>query len=69
MMDKSTAEIMDTEFKDIEFTEEMRDDFKSGKVQIESSDDDGFSGTDMRMNMGNFYTDKEWKKKRERILK
>jgi hypothetical protein len=62
---------IDVDFKkdDIAYTEDDRKGFESGKMVMESSADDGFSGSDMRINMGRFYTEDEWEKKHERILK
>jgi len=64
-------ETIDVDFKDddIAYTEQDRKDYESGKRAMESSADGGFSGSDMRIGMGLFYTKDEWEKKRERILK
>jgi len=60
---------IDVDFKNDDYTEDDRKAFESGKVQIESSADDGFSGSDVRINAGKFYTNDEWEKKRDEILK
>lgn len=60
---------IDVDFKDDDlYTEDDRKSFESGKKVMESSAD-GFSGSDMRMGMGLFYTKDEWEKKRVKILK
>jgi hypothetical protein len=62
-------DVIDKDFKDIEFTEEDRKAFESGKVQVRSSGDSAFGGSDVRINMGKFYTKDEWEKKHEKMSK